>query len=283
MPNKRRLDRQEDMQRLNRKTNLERRRRLSRGGNLYSSSSFSERGVCLIAGPITARPGETAAGSSCTEGGSHAISSAGQARDEGLPPRARRGQLLTWRDPRTRFRGSSGRSRPATQVRSARRSAALQRQRRRSVRNAAARSPVRVAARPRTTPNKHRAIVKPKKRKQGTKERGQLVHRRRWKIVAKHDRAQAVTLRLLQTSTYRSPTALHTTYPERYPSLDCPLCGDYADFEHVLWGGASAGPPFTQEDMMKLVRTQAQTSQILAVQRTCERAVRFHLMVPEWA
>lgn len=46
--------------------------------------------VCLIAGgsPIAARPGcETAAGS-CTEGGSHAISSVGQARDEGLPPRA---------------------------------------------------------------------------------------------------------------------------------------------------------------------------------------------------
>lgn len=32
-----------------------RRRRLSRGGNLLFSSSFSECGVCLIAGPITAR------------------------------------------------------------------------------------------------------------------------------------------------------------------------------------------------------------------------------------
>lgn len=38
--------------------------------------------------PIAARPGCESAAGSCTEGGSHAISSVGQARDEGLPPRA---------------------------------------------------------------------------------------------------------------------------------------------------------------------------------------------------
>ncbi|KAH7938900.1 hypothetical protein HPB52_002188 [Rhipicephalus sanguineus] len=54
------------------------------------------------------------------------------------------------------------------------------------------------------------------------------------------DTAQAVTLRLLQTITYPSPAALHTMYPEQFPSPDCPLCGGYADFEHVLWGCASA-------------------------------------------
>ncbi|KAH7939886.1 hypothetical protein HPB52_018808 [Rhipicephalus sanguineus] len=47
-------------------------------------------------------------------------------------------------------------------------------------------------------------------------------------------RAQAVTLRLLQSSTYPSPAALHRMYPERFPSPDCPLCGGYADFKHVL-------------------------------------------------
>lgn len=96
-------------------------------------------------------------------------------------------------------------------------------------------------------------------------------------------RAQAVTLRLLQTNTYPSPAALHTMYPERFPSPDCPLCGGYADFEHVLWGCASAGPPFTQEEMKRLIKAQDQTSQILAVQRARARAVRFNLMVPEWA
>ncbi|KAH7969817.1 hypothetical protein HPB52_021997 [Rhipicephalus sanguineus] len=42
--------------------------------------------------------------------------------------------------------------------------------------------------------------------------------------------------------------------------LDCPLCGGYADFEHVLWGCASAGPPLTQEEMTKLIKAQEQTS-----------------------
>lgn len=42
-------------------------------------------------------------------------------------------------------------------------------------------------------------------------------------------------------------------------------------------------PPFTQEEMMKLIKAQDQTSQILAVQRARERAIRFDLIVPEWA
>ncbi|KAH7947270.1 hypothetical protein HPB52_009011 [Rhipicephalus sanguineus] len=96
-------------------------------------------------------------------------------------------------------------------------------------------------------------------------------------------RAQAVTLRLLQTSTYPSPAALHTMHPERFPSPDCPLCGGYMDFEHVLWGCASAGSPFTKEEMKKLIKAQDQTSQILAVQKARARAVRFNLVVPEWA
>nr|XP_054925673.1 uncharacterized protein LOC129384344 [Dermacentor andersoni] len=96
-------------------------------------------------------------------------------------------------------------------------------------------------------------------------------------------RGMAVTLGLLQTSTYPSPAALHTMYPERFPSPDCPLCGGHADFEHVLWGCASAGPPFAQEETVTLIRAQDQTSQILAIQRARERAVRFHLVVPEWA
>ncbi|KAH7939519.1 hypothetical protein HPB52_013463 [Rhipicephalus sanguineus] len=56
-----------------------------------------------------------------------------------------------------------------------------------------------------------------------------------------------------------------------------------ADFEHVLRGCASAGPPFTQEEMKRLIKAQDQTSEILAVQRARARAVRFNLMVPEWA
>ncbi|KAH7943383.1 hypothetical protein HPB52_007692 [Rhipicephalus sanguineus] len=96
-------------------------------------------------------------------------------------------------------------------------------------------------------------------------------------------RAQAVTLRLLQTSTYPSPAALHTLHPERFPSPDCPVCGGYADSEHVLWGCASAGPPVTQGEMKRVIKTQDQTSQILAVQRARARAVRFNPMVPEWA
>ncbi|KAH7973231.1 hypothetical protein HPB52_023189 [Rhipicephalus sanguineus] len=71
-------------------------------------------------------------------------------------------------------------------------------------------------------------------------------------------------------------------YPERFPSPDCPLCGSYADFEHVLWGCASADLPFTQAEMKRLIKAQDQTSQILAVQRARARAVRFNLMVPEW-
>ncbi|KAH7952566.1 hypothetical protein HPB52_024020 [Rhipicephalus sanguineus] len=72
-------------------------------------------------------------------------------------------------------------------------------------------------------------------------------------------------------------------YPERFPSPDCPLCGGYADFEHVLWSCASAGPPFTQEEMKRLMQAQYQTPQIMAVQRTRTRAIRCNLMVPKWA
>ncbi|KAH7982505.1 hypothetical protein HPB52_005423 [Rhipicephalus sanguineus] len=66
-----------------------------------------------------------------------------------------------------------------------------------------------------------------------------------------------------QSCTREPCAALHTMYPERFPSPDCPLCGGYADFEHVLWDCASAGPPFTQEEMKKLIKAQDQTSQIL--------------------
>ncbi|KAH7952059.1 hypothetical protein HPB52_017793 [Rhipicephalus sanguineus] len=65
------------------------------------------------------------------------------------------------------------------------------------------------------------------------------------------------------------------------PSPDCALCGGYADFEHVPWGCASAGPPFTHEEMKKLIKGQDQTSQILVVQRASARAVRFNRTVPE--
>ncbi|KAH7931835.1 hypothetical protein HPB52_025240 [Rhipicephalus sanguineus] len=80
-----------------------------------------------------------------------------------------------------------------------------------------------------------------------------------------------------------SPAALHTMYPEPFPSPDCPLCGVYGDFEHVLWGCASAGPPFTQEEIKRLIKAQDRISHILAVQRARARAVMFNLMVPDWA
>ncbi|KAH7956532.1 hypothetical protein HPB52_010196 [Rhipicephalus sanguineus] len=91
-------------------------------------------------------------------------------------------------------------------------------------------------------------------------------------------RAQAVTPRLLQTSTYPSPAALHIIYLEWFPSQDCPLCVVYADFEHVLWGCSSAGPPFTQEEMKKPIKAQDHTSQILTVKRARTSVARFSLM-----
>ncbi|KAH7957193.1 hypothetical protein HPB52_015954 [Rhipicephalus sanguineus] len=96
-------------------------------------------------------------------------------------------------------------------------------------------------------------------------------------------RAQCVTLRLLQTSTYPSPAALHTMHPEWFPSQDCPLCGGHAGLEHVRWGCASTGPPFFQEEMKELIKAQGQTPQILAVQRARARATKFNLVVNEWA
>lgn len=96
-------------------------------------------------------------------------------------------------------------------------------------------------------------------------------------------RAQAVTLRLLQTRTYPSPAALHTTYPERFSSPDCRLCGGYADCEHVMWDCAFAGLPFHQEERNKLIKSQDLTSQFLAVRRAPARAFRFNLAIPERA
>lgn len=41
-------------------------------------------------------------------------------------------------------------------------------------------------------------------------------------------------------------------------------------------------PLFTQDEMVNPIKAQDQTSQILAVQRARESAVRFDLTVPEW-
>ncbi|KAH6943976.1 hypothetical protein HPB50_000974 [Hyalomma asiaticum] len=52
----------------------------------------------------------------------------------------------------------------------------------------------------------------------------------------KLSRAQATTLRLLQTDTYPSPARLHLIFPDVYPTPNCRCCGTHpATLPHMLW------------------------------------------------
>ncbi|XP_077529144.1 uncharacterized protein LOC144141464 [Haemaphysalis longicornis] len=98
----------------------------------------------------------------------------------------------------------------------------------------------------------------------------------------KLNRAQAVSLRLLQTCTYPCLAVLHEVYPDVYRDDTCPSCGQTSTLAHMLWECGSAHPKFSKEEWDSLLRSPALDKQILAVQRARDRTGGLDLPIPTW-
>lgn len=98
----------------------------------------------------------------------------------------------------------------------------------------------------------------------------------------KLNRAQAVSLRLLQTGTYPCLAVLHEVYPDVYRDNACPSCGQTSTLAHMLWECGSRYPKLTKEEWDSLLRSPALDKQILAVRRARDRAGGLDLPVPTW-
>ncbi|XP_072142434.1 uncharacterized protein [Dermacentor andersoni] len=98
----------------------------------------------------------------------------------------------------------------------------------------------------------------------------------------KLNRAQAVSLRLLQTSTYPCLSVLHEAYPDVYRDDACPSCGQTSTLAHMLWECGSTYSKFIKEEWDSLLRSPALEKRILAVRRARDRAGGLDLPVPTW-
>lgn len=101
---------------------------------------------------------------------------------------------------------------------------------------------------------------------------------------AKLNRAQALTLRLLQTETYPNPAFLHKLYPDVYLTNSCTKCGGLATLHHMLWECPSVRGTDTASSRKwdSALRSPDITSQLWAVQRAHDAALGLGLTVPSW-
>lgn len=100
----------------------------------------------------------------------------------------------------------------------------------------------------------------------------------------KLNRAQALTLRLLQTETYPNPAFLHKLYPDVYLTNSCTKCGGLATLHHMLWECPSVRGTDTASASKwgSALRSPDIQSQLWAVQRAHDAAVGLGLTVPSW-
>lgn len=101
---------------------------------------------------------------------------------------------------------------------------------------------------------------------------------------AKLNRAQAVTLRLLQTGTYPSPNFINKIYPEREIPINCEKCNGIITLDHMLW---QCPVTFTDCDKerdwwQRVLHSGGLFDQVQAVQKAHDTAVRLNLTVPTW-
>ncbi|KAH9371190.1 hypothetical protein HPB48_005660 [Haemaphysalis longicornis] len=95
-------------------------------------------------------------------------------------------------------------------------------------------------------------------------------------------RAQAVSLRLLQTGTYTCLAVLHEVYSDVHRDDACPSCKQTSTLAHMLWKCGSAYPKLRKEEWDSLLRSPALDKQILAVRHACDRTSGLDLPVPTW-
>lgn len=103
-------------------------------------------------------------------------------------------------------------------------------------------------------------------------------------LARKLNRAQALTLRLLQTETYPNPAFLHKLYPDVYLTISCTKCGGLATLHHMLWECPSVRGTDTASASKwgSALRSPDIQSQLWAVQRAHDAAVGLGLTVPSW-
>ncbi|XP_054925944.1 uncharacterized protein [Dermacentor andersoni] len=100
----------------------------------------------------------------------------------------------------------------------------------------------------------------------------------------KLNRAQALTLRLLQTGSYPNPALFHKIYPDTYATSSCRHCNDIASLDHMLWRCPSLrGTEQINEDKWRsAIKSPDAGAQLWAVQRAHDAAVGQGLTVPTW-
>lgn len=98
------------------------------------------------------------------------------------------------------------------------------------------------------------------------------------------NRAQALTLRLLQTNTYPNPCLLHRIYPDIYTDSFCPSCGEISTLEHMLWRCARSHSTVDNNSARwdVALRSPLLAEQLWAVQQAHDAAERLGLPVPTW-
>lgn len=108
-----------------------------------------------------------------------------------------------------------------------------------------------------------------------------LVRRMHLHPNANLNRAQAITLRQLQTKSYYSPVQISEWYGVEEIEITCKACNENAcTLDHILWECGSLEPGIKRECFEKLIRSPAHDNQILAVQCDHDRARRLDLPVP---
>lgn len=100
------------------------------------------------------------------------------------------------------------------------------------------------------------------------------------------NKAQQLTLRLLQTHSYPSPYICSKYLPDIRP--ECPKCqNSRCDLSHMLWQcpvlNASFGSPATEDDWFNHLRSPDRALQHQAVQKAQKVAGELRLPVPTWA
>ena len=101
--------------------------------------------------------------------------------------------------------------------------------------------------------------------------------------VKKLSRAQEITLRQLQTRSYPNPALLHRINPDVYQG-DCPDCEAPCSLEHMLWQCPESTilPHLTHEDWDAALKSCEAQTQLRAVQRAHDAALRLGLPAPTW-
>lgn len=97
------------------------------------------------------------------------------------------------------------------------------------------------------------------------------------------NRAQSVTLRLLQTNSYPNPWRMSRIDPDYDGTFNCAQCGGHVNLGHMLWGCATQASYLEDKNKWDgALRSSELQDQLWAVQKAREAAESLGLPVPTW-